>query len=100
MAVVARHASAAPRVAGRLEEIYLSSADDLLAMIVQGDFPGEADGGDSVIESVAFERVGHWYVKDERVLEDVSFTLHPGMTLALAQATSLVSVAVWAWPAR
>jgi len=48
IAVIARHASAAPRVAGRLEEIYLSSADDLLAMIVQGDFPGEADGGDSV----------------------------------------------------
>ena len=39
IAVLARHASAAPRVAGRLEEIYLSSADDLFAMIVEGAFP-------------------------------------------------------------
>ncbi len=39
IAVLARHASAAPRVAGRLEEIYLSSADDLFAMIVEGTFP-------------------------------------------------------------
>lgn len=43
VAVVARHASAAPRVAGRLEEIYLSSADDLFAMIVEGTFPSQEE---------------------------------------------------------
>ncbi len=37
--VIARHASAAPRVAGQLEEIYLSSADALLAMLVEGTYP-------------------------------------------------------------
>lgn len=45
--VIARHASAAPRVAGRLEEIYLSSADDLFAMIVEGSFPTAAEHGQS-----------------------------------------------------
>ncbi len=50
--------------------------------------PGRApDGGAPIIESVSFERVGHWYVKDERVLDDVSFTLRPGMTLALVGHT-------------
>jgi ATP-binding cassette subfamily B protein len=50
--------------------------------------PGRAaDGGDAVIGSVAFERVGHWYVKDERVLEDISFDLRPGTTLALVGHT-------------
>lgn len=37
--VIARHPAAAPRVAGRLEEIYLNSADDLLEMVVEGQFP-------------------------------------------------------------
>ena len=37
--VVARHASTDPRVAGQLEEIYLESADDLFAMLVDGRFP-------------------------------------------------------------
>jgi len=43
--VLARHAATIPRVAGRLEEIYLGSADDLFAMIVEGRFPviGEDD---------------------------------------------------------
>lgn len=45
--VIARHASAAPRVAGRLEEVYLSSADDLFAMIVDGSFPTAAEHGQS-----------------------------------------------------
>ncbi|CAB4982997.1 MAG: ATPase [Actinobacteria bacterium] len=40
--VVARHSSAQPRVAGQLEEIYLKTADDLLAMLVEGTFPAEA----------------------------------------------------------
>jgi two-component system, sensor histidine kinase PdtaS len=39
IAVLARHASGAPRVAGQLEEIYLTSADDLLAMMTDGRFP-------------------------------------------------------------
>ena len=37
--VVARHASAAPRVAGQLEEIYLSTADELFGMLVEGGYP-------------------------------------------------------------
>lgn len=37
--VVVRHASTAPRVAGQLEDFYLSSADTLLAMLVNGRFP-------------------------------------------------------------
>lgn len=37
--VVVRHASAAPRVAGQLEDFYLSTADALFAMLVAGDFP-------------------------------------------------------------
>jgi len=49
IAVVARHASAAPRVAGRLEEIYLSSADDLYSMLVDGLFPVEETGSDVIL---------------------------------------------------
>ena len=45
------------------------------------------DGGDSAIDSVTFEGVGHWYVEGERVLEDVSFELRPGTTLALVGHT-------------
>ena len=37
--VVVRHASSAPRVAGQLEEFYLSIADTLFAMLVAGGFP-------------------------------------------------------------
>ena len=37
--VVARHSSSLPRVAGTLEEIYLDTADALLAMLVEGTFP-------------------------------------------------------------
>jgi two-component sensor histidine kinase len=43
--VIARHASAAPRVAGRLEEIYLNCADDLFAMTVEGTFPPVEEHG-------------------------------------------------------
>lgn len=42
IAVVARYASATRRVAGYLEEIYLGTASDLLAMLVQGSFPPRA----------------------------------------------------------
>ena len=45
--VIARHPAAAPRVAGRLEEIYLASADDLLAMIVDGRFPYDGTEDDT-----------------------------------------------------
>ena len=45
------------------------------------------DGGDSAIDTVNFEGVGHWYVEGERVLEDVSFELRPGTTLALVGHT-------------
>ncbi|MEZ5114862.1 MAG: sensor histidine kinase [Candidatus Nanopelagicales bacterium] len=37
--VVARHSSSAPRVAGRLEEMYLSTADDLIEMMADGAYP-------------------------------------------------------------
>ncbi len=58
IAVLARYASAAPWVVGQLEEIYLMSADNLFAMLVDGTFPqvetetGSADTprvGDGVI---------------------------------------------------
>lgn len=39
IAVVARHSSEQPRVAGKLEEVYLQTADDLLRMLVEGNFP-------------------------------------------------------------
>jgi len=37
--IVESHASSTRRVAGRLEEIYLQTADDLFAMLVTGTFP-------------------------------------------------------------
>ena len=37
--VVVRHASDAPRVAGQLEDFYLSTADRLFSMVVAGRFP-------------------------------------------------------------
>lgn len=46
IAVVGRYASSAPRVAGRLEEVYLGSADDLLGMVVAGSFPTPDSEGD------------------------------------------------------
>ena len=39
IAVVARHSSEQPRVAGKLEEVYLQTTDDLLCMLVEGNFP-------------------------------------------------------------
>ncbi|MFM8352284.1 MAG: histidine kinase N-terminal domain-containing protein, partial [Actinomycetales bacterium] len=47
IAVVARHGSPNPRVAGMLEEVYQHTADDLFAMLVSGDFPtGSARGAE------------------------------------------------------
>ncbi len=45
------------------------------------------DGGAASIGTIRFEKVGHWYVEGERVLDDVSFDLHPGTTLALVGHT-------------
>ncbi|MDO8309377.1 MAG: sensor histidine kinase [Actinomycetota bacterium] len=57
--VVARHASAEPRVAGRLEGIYLATADDLLDMLVEGRFPvDEAEAA-----SASAPRVGDGLVR-------------------------------------
>jgi two-component sensor histidine kinase len=57
--VLARHASGAPRVAGQLEEIYLTSADDLFTMVVDGQFPvAEARS-----ESTETPRVGDGIVR-------------------------------------
>jgi two-component sensor histidine kinase len=57
--IVARHASAAPRVAGQLEEIYLTSADDLLTMLVDGLFPVVETGS----ETAGAPRVGDGIVR-------------------------------------
>lgn len=45
------------------------------------------DGGRAVVETIRFEGVGHAYVEGERVLDDVSFELSRGTTLALVGAT-------------
>lgn len=37
--VIARHTSQGTRIAGRLEEVYLASADDLIEMVSTGAFP-------------------------------------------------------------
>ncbi|MDE0974610.1 MAG: sensor histidine kinase [Candidatus Nanopelagicales bacterium] len=50
IAVIARHCSGAPRVAGRLEQVYLESADSIFAMISRG----QAWSSDSVNE------LGRW----------------------------------------
>lgn len=64
--ILVRHASAAPRVAGRLEEFYLSTADALFAMLVAGDLPvpetvsaatGNPRVGDGVVRLDAAGRV-------------------------------------------
>lgn len=45
------------------------------------------DGGRAVVETIRFEGVGHAYVEGERVLDDVSFELSRGTTLALVGST-------------
>ena len=61
--ILARHASSAPRVAGQLEEIYLTSADDLFRMIVDGRYPVTGLG----VGSTEAPRVGDGIVRlDER----------------------------------
>ena len=50
--------------------------------------PGVAeDGGKASIDVVTFQSVGHAYVAKDRVLDDVSFELRRGTTLALVGAT-------------
>ncbi len=48
IAVIARHCSGAPRVAGRLEQVYLESSDSIFAMISKGQpwLPESLDGLD------------------------------------------------------
>lgn len=63
IAVVARHTSPSPRAVGRIEEIYLQSADDLLGMVAEGAFPGPA----APTEGMDSPRVGDGLVRlDER----------------------------------
>jgi len=73
------------------EEPAIGDSPDVLARIAaeaDAPTPGRAsDGGDPDIDSVVFDHVGHWYVEDERVLDDVSFELRPGLTLALVGHT-------------
>ncbi len=59
IAVVARYASATPWVVGQFEEIYLTSADNLFAMLVDGLFP-EVETG---IGSTETPRVGDGVVR-------------------------------------
>ena len=66
--VIARHPSPQPRVAGALEQVYRATADDLLAMVVDGSFPpsalADASGeppraGDGLIRLDAAGQVTH-----------------------------------------
>ncbi len=59
IAVVARHSSEQPRVAGKLEEIYLQTADDLLRMLVDGTFPAPT----VIEESADSPRVGDGLIR-------------------------------------
>jgi two-component sensor histidine kinase len=58
--ILARHATDAPRVAGQLEDVYLSSADDLLAMLVDGNFP-HVDAADD--DAASAPRVGDGIIR-------------------------------------
>lgn len=57
--VVERRASTAPRVAGQLEEVYLTVADHLLAMLVEGTYPPE----ERVTSASSNARVGDGLVR-------------------------------------
>ena len=61
IAVIARHCSGAPRVAGRLEQVYLESADSIFAMISRG----QAWSSDSANELGRWElpRVGDGVIR-------------------------------------
>lgn len=59
VAVVERRASSAPRVAGQLEEVYLSVADQLFAMLVDGAYPPE----ERVTSASSNARVGDGLVR-------------------------------------
>lgn len=50
-----------------------------------GDPPN--DGGDTIVERIAFEHVSHQYKAGEVVLRDVSFEVERGMTVALVGPT-------------
>ena len=84
--------AAAERVQELIDETpAIRDAPDVVARIETQRRESRADraedGGDPEIRSVAFDSVGHWYVEGERVLDDVSFELRPGTTLALVGHT-------------
>lgn len=84
--------AAAERVQELIDETpAIRDAPDVAARIEtqrrEPDSDRAEDGGDPEIRSVAFDSVGHWYVEGERVLDDVSFELRPGTTLALVGHT-------------
>ncbi len=84
--------AAAERVQELLDETpAIRDSPEVAARVrTQAESPVEgraSDGGAPDIGTVAFDRVGHWYVEGERVLEDVSFELRPGTTVALVGHT-------------
>ena len=80
--------AAAERVQELIEETpTIRDSPDVAARIsaeTAAPTPGLApDGGGKTIHTVTFESVGHAYVAEERVLDDVSFELRRGTSLAL-----------------
>jgi two-component sensor histidine kinase len=85
--IVERHSSSTRRVAGRLEEIYLQTADDLLAMLVAGAFPST----EIVTGATGTPRVGDGLIRldDSGVVEFASPNAVSAMR-RLGLATELV----------
>ncbi len=84
--------AAAERVQELIEETpTIRDSPDVAARIsaeTAAPTPGLApDGGGKTIHTVTFESVGHAYVAEERVLDDVSFELSRGTSIALVGAT-------------
>jgi ATP-binding cassette subfamily B protein len=84
--------AAAERVQELIEETpAIRDSPDVAARIAAeaaNPTPGLApDGGGKTIDTVTFESVGHAYVAKERVLDDVSFELSRGTSIALVGAT-------------
>jgi ATP-binding cassette subfamily B protein len=79
--------AAAERVLELLDEkpTIADSAEVQAAIKTCGEPPN--DGGDLIVERVAFEHVSHEYKPGEVVLRDVSFVVDRGMTVALVGPT-------------
>ena len=87
IAVVSRHAAPAPRVAGRLEEVYLSTADDLLGMLVDGHLPTEDVSDDPALAP----RVGDGLIRiDEQGVVEYASPNAVSALRRLGLATDLV----------